>query len=56
MAGNPKPLPQASGRPMTESKETQSPADGLGAVLDEHLRWIGQWHRAASVNHPYTVA
>ncbi len=24
-----------------------SPAEGLGMVLDEHLRWIGQWHRAA---------
>lgn len=23
-----------------------SPADGLGVVLDIHLRWIGQWHRA----------
>lgn len=32
---------------MTEPNETLSPADGLGAVLDEHLRWIGQWHRAA---------
>lgn len=26
---------------------TLSPAEGLGIVLDEHLRWIGQWHRAA---------
>lgn len=24
-----------------------SPAEGLGVVLDEHIRWIGQWHRAA---------
>jgi diguanylate cyclase (GGDEF)-like protein len=32
---------------MTEPNETLSPAAGLGAVLDEHLRWIGQWHRAA---------
>lgn len=32
---------------MTEPKETPSPAAGLGMVLDEHLRWIGQWHRAA---------
>lgn len=24
-----------------------SPAEGLGVVLDEHLRWVGQWHRAA---------
>lgn len=23
-----------------------SPAEGLGVVLDLHLRWIGQWHRA----------
>ncbi|WP_448189220.1 diguanylate cyclase [Azospirillum sp. sgz301742] len=32
---------------MTEPNETLSPTAGLGAVLDEHLRWIGQWHRAA---------
>lgn len=32
---------------MTDSNETLSPAEGLGMVLDEHLRWIGQWHRAA---------
>ncbi len=32
---------------MTEPKETLSQTGGLGAVLDEHLRWIGQWHRAA---------
>jgi len=32
---------------MTDPTENLSPADGLGVVLDEHLRWIGQWHRAA---------
>ena len=32
---------------MTEPTETPSPAETLGIVLDEHLRWIGQWHRAA---------
>ncbi|WP_207460182.1 diguanylate cyclase [Azospirillum sp. SYSU D00513] len=30
-----------------EPTETLSPAETLGIVLDEHLRWIGQWHRAA---------
>ncbi|HYC05429.1 MAG TPA: diguanylate cyclase [Azospirillaceae bacterium] len=24
-----------------------SPKAGLAAVVDEHLRWLGQWHRAA---------
>ncbi|NYZ14695.1 diguanylate cyclase [Azospirillum sp. RWY-5-1] len=24
-----------------------SPSEGLGIVLDEHIRWIGRWHRAA---------
>jgi len=31
---------------MADSNEMLSPAEGLGVVLDEHLRWIGQWHRA----------
>ena len=31
---------------MTTSSDTRSPSDSLGIVLDEHLRWIGQWHRA----------
>ena len=31
---------------MSRSDPAFSPADGLGVVLDEHLRWIGQWHRA----------
>ncbi|UKJ73640.1 diguanylate cyclase [Azospirillum brasilense] len=31
---------------MTSSSDTRSPSDSLGLVLDEHLRWIGQWHRA----------
>lgn len=38
------------GRPegvMTDSIDSRSPAESLGIVLDEHLRWIGQWHRAA---------
>ena len=25
---------------------TPSTTEALGAVLDEHLRWIGQWQRA----------
>ncbi|AWK86296.1 diguanylate cyclase [Azospirillum thermophilum] len=32
---------------MSEPTDSLSPADALGIVLDEHLRWIGQWHRAA---------
>jgi len=47
MAGDHNPPVLAAGRPMTEPNETLSPAEGLGVVLDEHLRWIGQWHRAA---------
>lgn len=31
---------------MSHGGASFSPADGLGVVLDEHLRWIGQWHRA----------
>jgi diguanylate cyclase len=31
---------------MSHNGASFSPADGLGVVLDEHLRWIGQWHRA----------
>jgi len=31
----------------SEPTDSLSPAEGLGVVLDEHLRWIGQWHRAA---------
>ncbi len=32
---------------MTEPTDRLSPTEALGIVLDEHLRWIGQWHRAA---------
>ncbi|MGF7174333.1 diguanylate cyclase [Azospirillum doebereinerae] len=33
---------------MSETTSSTLPAvDMLGVVLDEHLRWIGQWHRAA---------
>ncbi|MGQ9365592.1 diguanylate cyclase [Azospirillum sp. ST 5-10] len=32
---------------MSESDSPQSCVEGLGLVLDEHLRWVGQWHRAA---------
>ena len=32
---------------MSETIDALSPAEGLGLVLDEHLCWIGQWHRAA---------
>ncbi len=32
---------------MTASTDPLSPTESLGIVLDEHLRWIGQWHRAA---------
>lgn len=32
---------------MSETTSTLSSTDMLGVVLDEHLRWIGQWHRAA---------
>ncbi len=28
-----------------------NPAEGLGHVLDEHLRWIGLWHRAVFYRH-----
>lgn len=31
---------------MTGDGARFNPADGLGVVLDEHLLWIGQWHRA----------
>lgn len=34
-------------QPAASPPATTSPAEGLGHVLDEHLRWIGQWHRAA---------
>lgn len=32
---------------MSDRTDSPSPTESLGAVLDEHLRWIGQWHRAA---------
>ncbi len=32
---------------MSEPTSTLSATELLGVVLDEHLRWIGQWHRAA---------
>ncbi|WP_448202769.1 diguanylate cyclase [Azospirillum sp. sgz302134] len=32
---------------MTDSTDSLSPAESLGIVLDEHVCWIGQWHRAA---------
>lgn len=32
---------------MSETTSSQSATGSLGIVLDEHLRWIGQWHRAA---------
>lgn len=32
---------------MNDLTDTVSPSEALGVVLDEHLRWIGQWHRAA---------
>ncbi|WP_029007913.1 diguanylate cyclase [Azospirillum halopraeferens] len=36
---------------MTDPDIPLSPAEGLGVVLDEHLRWVGQWHRAAFYRH-----
>ncbi|HEY0832989.1 MAG TPA: diguanylate cyclase [Azospirillum sp.] len=38
---------ERTGERTGEPADTLSPAEGLGIVLDEHLRWIGQWHRAA---------
>lgn len=32
---------------MSAAPERFSPAEGLGLVLDEHIRWVGAWHRAA---------
>lgn len=32
---------------MNDPSDSLSPTESLGIVLDEHLRWIGQWHRAA---------
>jgi diguanylate cyclase len=32
---------------MSDSTSSLSATELLGVVLDEHLRWIGQWHRAA---------
>lgn len=32
--------------PMTEQGDSVSPTEALGYVLDQHIRWIGQWHRA----------
>lgn len=31
---------------MSDPTTPFTPAEGLGRVLDEHLRWIGHWHRA----------
>jgi diguanylate cyclase (GGDEF)-like protein len=31
---------------VNEPIQSLSPSEGLGIVLDEYLRWIGQWHRA----------
>jgi diguanylate cyclase len=38
--------PATAAFPMPKER-TQSSVPGLANVVDEHLRWIGQWHRAA---------
>ncbi|SMH56957.1 diguanylate cyclase [Azospirillum agricola] len=32
---------------MSETTSSPPATEMLGVILDEHLRWIGQWHRAA---------